>query len=265
MKILILVLEIILYFNSRSRLSRMLLNKGYFYKPLSIFKTKPLIKILIMMLYILSARFPLCFIVFTEILFYSAKRKIENDIDSLKPYLSPMTEKEKQFQESLKKAKSDEKKLQLLSERLAQVQAKNHANKSESKESKVNQKSLRKFDNRLLPLAYTLDEVEYISDNLNVSYTLATDGCVNMAFVGMDEKNDFKSCIDGDNKIFNIIGSDEAKDSTFIILTSCSEELTDPLIEKIRIMRKNKSICSMETNVETYEFSSEDRKLERTL
>lgn len=265
MKILILVLEIILYFNSRSRLSRMLQDKGYFYKPLSIFKTKPLLKILTMVLYILSARIPLCFIVFTEILFYSAKRKIETDIDSLKPYLSPMTEDEKQFQEKLKKAKSGEEMFELLGERLTQMKVKNHGEKSESKESKVNPKSLRKFDKRLLPLSYTLDEVKYISENLNVSYTLATDGCVNVAFVGMDEKSNFKSDVDGENKTFNIIGFDEASEATFIIFTSCPEELTDPLVEKIRIMRKNKSVCSIKASSDTYEFVADDRKLERTL
>lgn len=265
MKILIIIMEIILYFTERARLSRMLQDKGYFYKPLSIFKTKPLLKILTMVLYILSALFPLCFIVFNDILFYSAKRKIETDIDSLKPYLIPMTEREKQFHENVKNVKSREEVLDFLKNPLTNEQTENLTDKRKSKEVKTNQKSLRKFQNRLLPLSYTLDEVKYISENLNVSYTLATDGCVNIAFVGMDEKSNFKSDVDGENVTFNIIGFDEASEATFIIFTSCPEELTDPLVEKIRIMRKNKSVCSIKASSDTYEFVADDRKLERTL
>ena len=265
MKILIIIMEIILYFTERARLSRMLQDKGYFYKRFSIFKTKPLLKILIMLLYILSALFPLCFIVFNDILFYSVKRKIETDIDSLKPYLIPMTEREKQFHENVKNVKSREEVLDLLESPLTNEQTETLTDKRKSKGLKTNQKSLRKFQNRLLPLAYTLDEVEYISENLNIPYTLATDGTINMAFLGMDEKNNFKSYVDGENVTFNIIGLDEAKDSTFIVFTSCGEELTDPLIENIRIMRKNKSVCSIPTSSDAYEFVTNDKKLERVL
>ena len=134
-----------------------------------------------------------------------------------------------------------------------------------SVDNDLDKKSLRKYKTRLLPLAYTLEEVEYISEKLNVSYTLETDGCVNMAFVGMDEKNNFKSYVNGENKIFNIINSEDAKNSTFVIFTSCDEKDVDCLVENIRIMRKNKRACSIEMDINTYEVSSKDKKLERKL
>ncbi len=257
MKILIFVLEFLLYFMRRARLSRILVNKGYFYKPFSIFKRKPLVSVSIMLLYGLSAQFPLCFIVFTEILFYSAKRKIENDIDSLKPYLRPMSDEEKDFYDNVQNTKSHEEFKGLLESELF--------HNISSVDNDLDKKSLRKYKTRLLPLAYTLEEVEYISEKLNVSYTLATDGCVNMAFVGMDEKNNFKSYVNGENKIFNIINSEDAKNSTFVIFTSCDEKNVDCLVENIRIMRKNKRACSIEMNINTYEASSKDKKLERKL
>lgn len=257
MKILIFVLEFLLYFMRRARLSRILVNKGYFYKPFSIFKRKPLVSVSIMLLYGLSAQFPLCFIVFTEILFYSAKRKIENDIDSLKPYLRPMSDEEKDFYDNVQNTKSHEEFKGLLASELF--------HNISSVDNDLDKKSLRKYKTRLLPLAYTLEEVEYISEKLNVSYTLATDGCVNMAFVGMDEKNNFKSYVNGENKIFNIINSEDAKNSTFVIFTSCDEKNVDCLVENIRIMRKNKRACSIEMNINTYEASSKDKKLERKL
>lgn len=257
MKILIFVLEFILYFMRRARLSRILVNKGYFYKPFSIFKRKPLVSVSIMLLYGLSAQFPLCFIIFTEILFYSAKRKIENDIDSLKPYLRPMSDEEKDFYDNVQNTKSHEEFKGLLESELF--------HNISSVDNDLDKKSLRKYKTRLLPLAYTLEEVEYISEKLNVSYTLATDGCVNMAFVGMDEKNNFKSYVNGENKIFNIINSEDAKNSTFVIFTSCDEKNVDCLVENIRIMRKNKRACSIEMNINTYEASSKDKKLERKL
>lgn len=257
MKILIFVLEFLLYFMRRARLSRILVNKGYFYKPFSIFKRKPLVSVSIMLLYGLSAQFPLCFIVFTEILFYSAKRKIENDIDSLKPYLRPMSDEEKDFYDNVQNTKSHEEFKGLLESELF--------HNISSVDNDLDKKSLRKHKTRLLPLAYTLEEVEYISEKLNVSYTLATDGCVNMAFVGMDEKNNFKSYVNGENKIFNIINSEDAKNSTFVIFTSCDEKNVDCLVENIRIMRKNKRACSIEMNINTYEASSKDKKLERKL
>lgn len=257
MKILIFVLEFLLYFMRRARLSRILVNKGYFYKPFSIFKRKPLVSVSIMLLYGLSAQFPLCFIAFTEILFYSAKRKIENDIDSLKPYLRPMSDEEKDFYDNVQNTKSHEEFKGLLASELF--------HNISSVDNDLDKKSLRKYKTRLLPLAYTLEEVEYISEKLNVSYTLATDGCVNMAFVGMDEKNNFKSYVNGENKIFNIINSEDAKNSTFVIFTSCDEKNVDCLVENIRIMRKNKRACSIEMNINTYEASSKDKKLERKL
>lgn len=257
MKILIFVLEFLLYFMRRARLSRILVNKGYFYKPFSIFKRKPLVSVSIMLLYGLSAQFPLCFIIFTEILFYSAKRKIENDIDSLKPYLRPMSDEEKDFYDNVQNTKSHEEFKGLLASELF--------HNISSVDNDLDKKSLRKYKTRLLPLAYTLEEVEYISEKLNVSYTLATDGCVNMAFVGMDEKNNFKSYVNGENKIFNIINSEDAKNSTFVIFTSCDEKNVDCLVENIRIMRKNKRACSIEMNINTYEASSKDKKLERKL
>ncbi len=257
MKILIFVLEFLLYFMRRARLSRILVNKGYFYKPFSIFKRKPLVSVSIMLLYGLSAQFPLYFIVFTEILFYSAKRKIENDIDSLKPYLRPMSDEEKDFYDNVQNTKSHEEFKGLLASELF--------HNISSVDNDLDKKSLRKYKTRLLPLAYTLEEVEYISEKLNVSYTLATDGCVNMAFVGMDEKNNFKSYVNGENKIFNIINSEDAKNSTFVIFTSCDEKNVDCLVENIRIMRKNKRACSIEMNINTYEASSKDKKLERKL
>lgn len=257
MKILIFVLEFLLYFMRRARLSRILVNKGYFYKPFSIFKRKPLVSVSIMLLYGLSAQFPLCFIVFTEILFYSAKRKIENDIDSLKPYLRPMSDEEKDFYDNVQNTKSHEEFKGLLESELF--------HNISSVDNDLDKKSLRKYKTRLLPLAYTLEEVEYISEKLNVSYTLATDGCVNMAFVGMNEKNNFKSYVNGENKIFNIINSEDAKNSTFVIFTSCDEKNVDCLVENIRIMRKNKRACSIEMNINTYEASSKDKKLERKL
>ena len=257
MKILIFVLEFLLYFMRRARLTRILVNKGYFYKPFSIFKRKPLVSVSIMLLYGLSAQFPLCFIVFTEILFYSAKRKIENDIDSLKPYLRPMSDEEKDFYDNVQNTKSHEEFKGLLESELF--------HNISSVDNDLDKKSLRKYKTRLLPLAYTLEEVEYISEKLNVSYTLATDGCVNMAFVGMDEKNNFKSYVNGENKIFNIINSEDAKNSTFVIFTSCDEKNVDCLVENIRIMRKNKRACSIEMNINTYEASSKDKKLERKL
>lgn len=257
MKILIFVLEFLLYFMRRARLTRILVNKGYFYKPFSIFKRKPLVSVSIMLLYGLSAQFPLCFIVFTEILFYSAKRKIENDIDSLKPYLRPMSDEEKDFYDNVQNTKSHEEFKGLLESELFQ--------NIRSVDNDLDKKSLRKYKTRLLPLAYTLEEVEYISEKLNVSYTLATDGCVNMAFVGMDEKNNFKSYVNGENKIFNIINSEDAKNSTFVIFTSCDEKDVDCFVENIRIMRKNKRACSIEMNINTYEASSKDKKLERKL
>lgn len=257
MKILIFVLEFLLYFMRRARLTRILVNKGYFYKPFSIFKRKPLVSVSIMLLYGLSAQFPLCFIVFTEILFYSAKRKIENDIDSLKPYLRPMSDEEKDFYDNVQNTKSHEEFKGLLASELF--------HNISSVDNDLDKKSLRKYKTRLLPLAYTLEEVEYISEKLNVSYTLATDGCVNMAFVGMDEKNNFKSYVNGENKIFNIINSEDAKNSTFVIFTSCDEKNVDCLVENIRIMRKNKRACSIEMNINTYEASSKDKKLERKL
>ena len=250
MKILIFVLEFLLYFMRRARLTRILVNKGYFYKPFSIFKRKPLVSVSIMLLYGLSAQFPLCFIVFTEILFYSAKRKIENDIDSLKPYLRPMSDEEKDFYDNVQNTKSHEEFKGLLESELF--------HNISSVDNDLDK-------NRLLPLAYTLEEVEYISEKLNVSYTLATDGCVNMAFVGMDEKNNFKSYVNGENKIFNIINSEDAKNSTFVIFTSCDEKDVDCLVENIRIMRKNKRACSIEMDINTYEVSSKDKKLERKL
>lgn len=257
MKILIFVLEFLLYFMRRARLSRILVNKGYFYKPFSIFKRKPLVSVSIMLLYGLSAQFPLCFIAFTEILFYSAKRKIENDIDSLKPYLRPMSDEEKDFYDNVQNTKSHEEFKGLLESELF--------HNISSVDNDLDKKSLRKYKTRLLPLAYTLEEVEYISEKLNVSYTLATDGCVNMAFVGMNEKNNFKSYVNGENKIFNIINSEDAKNSTFVIFTSCDEKNVDCLVENIRIMRKNKRACSIEMNINTYEASSKDKKLERKL
>ena len=257
MKILIFVLEFLLYFMRRARLTRILVNKGYFYKPFSIFKRKPLVSVSIMLLYGLSAQFPLCFIVFTEILFYSAKRKIENDIDSLKPYLRPMSDEEKDFYDNVQNTKSHEEFKGLLESELF--------HNISSVDNDLDKKSLRKYKTRLLPLAYTLEEVEYISEKLNVSYTLATDGCVNMAFVGMNEKNNFKSYVNGENKIFNIINSEDAKNSTFVIFTSCDEKDVDCLVENIRIMRKNKRACSIEMNINTYETSSKDKKLERKL
>ena len=257
MKILIFVLEFLLYFMRRARLSRILVNKGYFYKPFSIFKRKPLVSVSIMLLYGLSAQFPLCFIAFTEILFYSAKRKIENDIDSLKLYLRPMSDEEKDFYDNVQNTKSHEEFKGLLESELF--------HNISSVDNDLDKKSLRKYKTRLLPLAYTLEEVEYISEKLNVSYTLATDGCVNMAFVGMDEKNNFKSYVNGENKIFNIINSEDAKNSTFVIFTSCDEKDVDCLVENIRIMRKNKRACSIEMNINTYEASSKDKKLERKL
>lgn len=257
MKILIFVLEFLLYFMRRARLSRILVNKGYFYKPFSIFKRKPLVSVSIMLLYGLSAQFPLCFIVFTEILFYSAKRKIENDIDSLKPYLRPMSDEEKDFYDNVQNTKSHEEFKGLLASELF--------HNISSVDNDLDKKSLRKYKTRLLPLAYTLEEVEYISEKLNASYTLATDGRVNMAFVGMDEKNNFKSYVNGENKIFNIINSEDAKNSTFVIFTSCDEKNVDCLVENIRIMRKNKRACSIEMNINTYEASSKDKKLERKL
>lgn len=257
MKILIFVLEFLLYFMRRARLSRILVNKGYFYKPFSIFKRKPLVSVSIMLLYGLSAQFPLCFIVFTEILFYSAKRKIENDIDSLKPYLRPMSDEEKDFYDNVQNTKSHEEFKGLLESELF--------HNISSVDNDLDKKSLRKYKTRLLPLVYTLEEVEYISEKLNASYTLATDGCVNMAFVGMDEKNNFKSYVNGENKIFNIINSEDAKNSTFVIFTSCDEKDVDCLVENIRIMRKNKRACSIEMNINTYETSSKDKKLERKL
>lgn len=257
MKILIFVLEFLLYFMRRARLTRILVNKGYFYKPFSIFKRKPLVSVSIMLLYGLSAQFPLCFIVFTEILFYSAKRKIENDIDSLKPYLRPMSDEEKDFYDNVQNTKSHEEFKGLLESELF--------HNISSVDNDLDKKSLRKYKTRLLPLAYTLEEVEYISEKLNVSYTLATDGCVNMAFVGMDEKNNFKSYVNGENKIFNIINSEDAKNSTFVIFTSCDEKDVDCLVENIRIMRKNKRACSIEMNINTYEVLSKDKKLERKL
>lgn len=241
----------------RARLTRILVNKGYFYKPFSIFKRKPLVSVSIMLLYGLSAQFPLCFIVFTEILFYSAKRKIENDIDSLKPYLRPMSDEEKDFYDNVQNTKSHEEFKGLLESELF--------HNISSVDNDLDKKSLRKYKTRLLPLAYTLEEVEYISEKLNVSYTLATDGCVNMAFVGMNEKNNFKSYVNGENKIFNIINSEDAKNSTFVIFTSCDEKDVDCLVENIRIMRKNKRACSIEMNINTYETSSKDKKLERKL
>ena len=257
MKILIFVLEFLLYFMRRARLSRILVNKGYFYKPFSIFERKPLVSVSIMLLYGLSAQFPLCFIAFTEILFYSAKRKIENDIDSLKPYLRPMSDEEKDFYDNVQNTKSHEEFKGLLESELF--------HNISSVDNDLDKKSLRKYKTRLLPLAYTLEEVEYISEKLNVSYTLATDGCVNMAFVGMNEKNNFKSYVNGENKIFNIINSEDAKNSTFVIFTSCDEKNVDCLVENIRIMRKNKRACSIEMNINTYEASSKDKKLERKL
>ena len=257
MKILIFVLEFLLYFMRRARLSRILVNKGYFYKPFSIFKRKPLVSVSIMLLYGLSAQFPLCFIVFTEILFYSAKRKIENDIDSLNPYLRPMSDEEKDFYDNVQNTKSHEEFKGLLESELF--------HNISSVDNDLDKKSLRKYKTRLLPLAYTLEEVEYISEKLNVSYTLATDGCVNMAVVGMDEKNNFKSYVNGENKIFNIINSEDAKNSTFVIFTSCDEKDVDCLVENIRIMRKNKRACSIEMDINTYEASSKDKKLERKL
>lgn len=257
MKILIFVLEFLLYFMRRARLSRILVNKGYFYKPFSIFKRKPLVSVSIMLLYGLSAQFPLCFIVFTEILFYSAKRKIENDIDSLKPYLRPMSDEEKDFYDNVQNTNSHEEFKGLLESELF--------HNISSVDNDLDKKSLRKYKTRLLPLAYTLEEVEYISEKLNVSYTLSTDGCVNMAFVGMNEKNNFKSYVNGENKIFNIINSEDAKNSTFVIFTSCDEKNVDCLVENIRIMRKNKRACSIEMNINTYEASSKDKKLERKL
>lgn len=257
MKILIFVLEFLLYFMKRARLSRILVNKGYFYKPFSIFKRKPLVSVLIMILYVLSAQYPLCFIVFTEILFYSAKRKIENDIDSLEPYLRPMSDEEKDFYDNVQNTKSHKEFKGLLESELF--------HNISSVDNDLDKKSLRKYKTRLLPLAYTLEEVEYISEKLNVSYTLATDGCVNMAFVGMNEKNNFKSYVNGENKIFNIINSEDAKNSTFVIFTSCDEKNVDCLVENIRIMRKNKRACSIEMNINTYETSSKDKKLERKL
>lgn len=257
MKILIFVLEFLLYFMRRARLSRILVNKGYFYKPFSIFKRKPLVSLSIMLLYGLSAQFPLCFIAFTEILFYSAKRKIENDIDSLKPYLRPMSDEEKDFYDNVQNTKSHEEFKGLLESELF--------HNISSVDNDLDKKSLRKYKTRLLPLAYTLEEVEYISEKLNVSYTLSTDGCVNMAFVGMNEKNNFKSYVNGENKIFNIINSEDAKNSTFVIFTSCDEKNVDCLVENIRIMRKNKRACSIEMNINTYEASSKDKKLERKL
>ena len=86
-----------------------------------------------------------------------------------------------------------------------------------------------------------------------------------MAFVGMDEKNNFKSYVNGENKIFNIINSEDAKNSTFVIFTSCDEKDVDCLVENIRIMRKNKRTCSIEMDINTYEVSSKDKKLERKL
>ena len=257
MKILIFVLEFLLYFMRRARLTRILVNKGYFYKPFSIFKRKPLVSVSIMLLYGLSAQFPLCFIVFTEILFYSAKRKIENDIDSLKPYLRPMSDEEKDFYDNVQNTKSHEEFKGLLESELF--------HNISSVDNDLDKKSLRKYKTRLLPLAYTLEEVEYISEKLNASYTLATDGCVNMAFVGMDEKNNFKSYVNGENKIFNIINSEDAKNSTFVIFTSCDEKDVDCLVENIRILRKNKRACSIEMDINTYEASSKDKKLERKL
>ncbi len=257
MKIIIFVLEFLLYFMRRARLSRILVNKGYFYKPFSIFKRKPLVSLSIMLLYGLSAQFPLCFIAFTEILFYSAKRKIENDIDSLKPYLRPMSDEEKDFYDNVQNTKSHEEFKGLLESELF--------HNISSVDNDLDKKSLRKYKTRLLPLAYTLEEVEYISEKLNVSYTLSTDGCVNMAFVGMNEKNNFKSYVNGENKIFNIINSEDAKNSTFVIFTSCDEKNVDCLVENIRIMRKNKRACSIEMNINTYEASSKDKKLERKL
>ena len=147
MKILIFVLEFLLYFMRRARLSRILVNKGYFYKPFSIFKRKPLVSVSIMLLYGLSAQFPLCFIAFTEILFYSAKRKIENDIDSLKPYLRPMSDEEKDFYDNVQNTKSHEEFKGLLESELF--------HNISSVDNDLDKKSLRKYKTRLLPLAYT--------------------------------------------------------------------------------------------------------------
>lgn len=259
MNIFIIIIEVALFISRRSLLSLHLAEKGFLYKRFSLFKTKPIRHALVMILYILSMRFPICFLIFNEILYRIIERKIETDIDSLKPYLKPMSEEVKiAYDASLKNLSFDEF-MKTIKEQSAQI------NKvSANKNNGLKNGGLKGFETRLIPLAYTLEEVKYLSDNLGLTFTLVNDGDINMAFIGMDEEYDFKSYVDGEYKTFRILDFAEAKDSTFVVYTSCENELTDLLIDNIRTMRKNTGICSIGTTVDTLAVEKE-RKLERTL
>lgn len=259
MNVLIIILEIVLHISRRAMLTQHLAEKGFFYKRFSLFKTKPLRNILVMVLYILSMQFPICFLIFNEILYRTIKGKIETDIDSLKPYIKPMSEGAKIVYAAAKKDLSFDEFVKTINEQTAQI---NQVNVNKNNGTKNG--GLKGFENRLVPLAYTLEEVKYLSDNLGSIFTLVNDGDVNMAFIGMDEEYNFKSYVDGKYKTFRILDFAEAKDSTFVVYTSCENELTDFLIDNIRTMRKNAGICSIGTTTDNFAVEKE-RKLGRTL
>lgn len=256
MKILIIVMEVALHMARRAILSQHLAKKGFLYKHFSLFKTKPLRNILVMFSYILSMQVPICFLIFNEILYRLIKEKIETDIDSLKPYIKPMSEEVKiAYAASLKNLSFDEF-IKAINEQSARINKNNR--------NGLNNSVLNGFETRFVPIAYTLEEVKYLGKCLDLPFTVVNDGEINIAFLGMDEEYDFESFIDGKYRTFKILDFEAAKDATFVVYAPCENEFTDFLIQNIRTMRRNSGICSIGTTTDTFTMEKE-RKLERTL
>ena len=247
----------IVYLNTCTIL-RKLVYRGYFPDISKIINSKHSLKTILLILLSASTFVfaPFIFAIIAETIYFKVVKKINNDIDSLKEYLISLTEDEKDAFFGAKNSKSRDEVFKKICRKYL---------KSNRKRKKTEKKVVKKmtFENRLIPLAYTLDEVEYISNSLNMPFTLANDGNVNVAFIGIKIEDNITGTLNGEETPFSIISTKDASDKTFLVFTDFDDELTS-IIDNIRIMRKNKSICSMNSSMQEISYE-EVKKLERKM
>ena len=108
------------------------------------------------------------------------------------------------------------------------------------------------YNEKLIPLDYTLDEVKELNEATTYSYRIGTIGGKNIAIIGIPNQDSpvkriqFKSEDYKMTHTYNIMTEEEAQDKKFIVYpyTTHNEEAVQKIIEKIkqaRINRKTKS------------------------
>lgn len=110
------------------------------------------------------------------------------------------------------------------------------------------------YNEKLLPLDYTLDEVKELNEATTYSYRIGTIGGKNIAIIGIPNPDSpvkriqFKSENYKMTHTYNIMTEEEAQDKKFIVYpyTTHNEEEVQKIIEKIKQARINKKTKSEE-------------------